>query len=63
MRTKGMRIGMKVRVHDGGHRHPHLRGLVGTIQRRYGDSYAALEVWFRDGRKALFWDHELEKET
>ena len=62
MSIKSVRIGMRVRVHDSC-RNPHLQGLVGTVQRRYGDTYAAVEVWFRDGRRALFWDHELEKAT
>jgi hypothetical protein len=59
---KSVRIGMRVKVRDG-QRNPHLQGLVGTVQRRYGDTYTAVEIWFRDGRRALFWDHELEKAT
>jgi len=42
------------------HRRPALRGLVGTIKQRYGDSsYLALEVLFENGRSELFWHHEL----
>jgi len=50
---------MRVRISDD-HRRPALRGLVGTIKRRYGEStYLALEVLFENGRSELFWHHEL----
>jgi len=50
---------MKVRISDG-HRRPALRGLIGTINQRYGDSsYVALEVLFENGQSELFWHHEL----
>jgi len=53
------RPGMRVRISDG-HRRPALRGLVGTIKQRYGDSsYLALEVLFENRRSELFWHHEL----
>lgn len=53
------RPGMRVRISDD-HRRLALRGLVGTIKRRYGaSSYLALEVVFEDGRSELFWHHEL----
>ncbi|MGI8909945.1 MAG: hypothetical protein ACR2JR_05235 [Rubrobacteraceae bacterium] len=53
------RPGMKVRISDG-HRRPALRGLIGTINQRYGDSsYVALEVLFENGQSELFWHHEL----
>jgi hypothetical protein len=43
-------------------REPYLRGLMGTIKRRYGgDVYAAFEVSFWNGRSELFWRHELEE--
>jgi len=36
--------------------------LVGTIQKHYGaPEYTAFEVLFLDGRKELFWDHQLEE--
>jgi len=50
---------MRVRISDD-HRRPALRGLVGTIKRRYGKStYLALEVLFENGRSELLWRHEL----
>ena len=58
-------VGMKVRVQVD-YRDPQRRGLVGTIQKRYGVSeYTAFEVLFADGQTELFWDHQLEeaKET
>jgi hypothetical protein len=63
VRTKDMRIGMRVRVHDD-HGNPPLRGLVGIIQRRYwDDGNPSFEVWFRHGRTERFWHHELERAT
>ena len=58
-------VGMKVRVQVD-YRDPQRRGLVGTIQKRYGVAeYTAFEVLFADGQTELFWDHQLEeaKET
>ncbi len=59
MTSEEARPGMRVRISDD-HRRPALRGLVGTIKRRYGEStYLALEVLFENGRSELFWHHEL----
>jgi hypothetical protein len=58
-------VGTKVRVQVD-YRDPQRRGLVGTIQKRYGVAeYMAFEVLFADGQTELFWDHQLEeaKET
>lgn len=62
MRSQEARIGVKVRVFDS-YRVPRLRGLVGTIEHTYGHpDYRALEVRLEDGRRELFWHHELEHE-
>ena len=54
-------IGKRVRVRKN-HRGTPLRGVVGTIEKRWGDpSYAAFDVLFDDGRSELFWHHELEE--
>jgi hypothetical protein len=39
-----------------------LRGLEGTITRRWGHpAYVALDVLLGDGSTQLFWHHELEE--
>lgn len=44
------------------HRSPSLRGLVGTIEKRWGDpNYVALDVLPDDSTRQLFWHHELEE--
>ena len=54
-------VGMRVRVQVE-YRDPQRRGLVGTIQKRYGvPEYRAFEVLFSDGQTELFWDHQLEE--
>ena len=54
-------VGTKVRVQVD-YRDPQRRGLVGTIQKRYGvTEYTAFEVLFADGQTELFWDHQLEE--
>jgi hypothetical protein len=62
MKPKGLlRIGTRVRVRKF-HRKTHLRGLIGTIERRYGgDVYVAFEVLFSNGHSELFWHNELEE--
>ncbi|HEY6752665.1 MAG TPA: hypothetical protein VI027_15250 [Rubrobacteraceae bacterium] len=61
MRSKGLRIGMMVRVQKEYSRKPHLRGWVGQIKQRYGDaSYVAFEVVFSNGQTELFWPADLE---
>ena len=58
--TATARPGVLVRVHQC-YRKPDMRGLVGSIRRRYGGpDYTALEVQFEDGHIALFWPEELE---
>ncbi len=38
-----------------------MRGMVGTIEKRYGHpDYLALDVRLDDGRRELFWAHGLE---
>jgi hypothetical protein len=54
-------IGKRVRVRAD-HRSRLLRGLAGTIEKRWGDpTYIALDVLLDDGSKQLFWHHELEE--
>jgi hypothetical protein len=54
-------IGMRVRVSDSLLRSD-LRGLEGTIARRWGSPhYLALDVLLDDGGTQLFWHHELEE--
>jgi hypothetical protein len=55
------RIGKRVRVRAD-HRSTTLRGLVDTIEKRWGDpNYAAFDVLLDDGTQQLFWYHELEE--
>lgn len=59
MLSERAQIGSRVRTN---HRSPSLRGLVGTIEKRWGDPrYVALDVLLDDGRTELFWHHELEE--
>jgi hypothetical protein len=61
MLSEAARIGKRVRIRAD-HRSVPLRGLVGTIEKRWGDpSYVALDVLLDDGRSELFWHHELEE--
>ena len=65
MESEAARVGKRVQVQLD-YRKPHRRGAVGTIKKRYGiPEYTAFEVLFADGRRELFWDHQLEqaKET
>ena len=56
-----VQVGTRVRVQVD-YRDPQRRGLVGTIQKRYGVAeYTAFEVLFADGHTELFWDHQLEE--
>jgi hypothetical protein len=55
-------IGKRVRVRADHHSRL-LRGLAGTMEKRWGDpTYIALDVLLDDGRSELFWHHELEEE-
>ena len=61
MRSEQAHIGKQVRVRAD-HLSPTLRGLVGTIEKRWGDpTYLALDVLLDDGTQQLFWHHELEE--
>lgn len=61
MLPKEAQIGKRVRVRAD-HRSPSLRGLAGTIEKRWGDpNYVALDVLLDEGRSELFWHHELEE--
>ena len=54
-------IGTRVRVLESDKK-PELRGMVGTIEQRYGHIHrVALDVRLDDGRLELFWDSGLEK--
>ena len=53
-------VGARVRV-LGTDRRADMRGMVGTIEKRYGHpDYLALDVRLDDGRRELFWAHGLE---
>jgi hypothetical protein len=61
MLSEEAQIGKRVRVRAD-HRSTPLRGLVGTIEKSWGDpSYTALDVLLDEGRSELFWHHELEE--
>ena len=53
--------GVRVRVSQD-ERRPELRGMVGTVQTRFGHAdHAALDVVLDNGQLELFWYHQLEK--
>jgi hypothetical protein len=55
------RIGKRVRVRAD-NRSTTLRGLAGTIEKRWGDpDYIALDLLLDDGSRQLFWHYELEE--
>jgi hypothetical protein len=59
--SQEVRLGTRVRVREG-HGRVELRGLLGTLEQRWGNSdYPAFLVWLEDGRFELFWDYELEE--
>ena len=61
MLSEEARIGKRVRIRQE-HRSSALRGMVGTIEKRWGNpEYIALDVLLDDGRSELFWYHELEE--
>jgi hypothetical protein len=63
MLSEKAQIGKRVRIRVD-HRSTALRGMVGTIEERWGNpSYIALDVLLDDGRSELFWHHELEEIT
>jgi hypothetical protein len=61
MLSEEAQIGKRVRIRQE-YRSTALRGLVGTIEKRWGNpDYIALDVLLEDGRSELFWHHELEE--
>ena len=61
MLPEAARIGKRVRIRQD-HRSVPLRGLVGTIEKRWGNpDYVALDVMLDEGGSELFWHHELEE--
>jgi hypothetical protein len=53
-------VGTRVRVLETDRR-PELRGMLGTIEHRWGHpDHAALDVRLDDGQAELFWFHGLE---
>ena len=60
--SKEKQIGASVRVHEMRCTRPHLQGMVGRIEHRYGVAgCATLEVWFPGGQTELFSEHDLVK--
>ncbi len=54
-------IGARIKV-LGSDRRPELRGMLGTIEHRFGHGdYLALDVRLDDGHMELFWASGLEK--
>ena len=63
MLSEKAQIGKRVRIRAD-HCSTALRGMVGTIEERWGDpDYIALDVLLDDGRSELFWHQELEEIT
>jgi hypothetical protein len=63
VRSREVLRGTRVRVSEG-HRKPELRGLLGTVAQRWGNSdYTALLVRLENGRYELFWDHDRDFKT
>jgi hypothetical protein len=63
MLSEKAQIGKRVRIRAD-HRSTALRGMVGTIEERWGNpDYIALDMLLDDGRSELFWHHELEEIT
>ena len=61
MLSEETQIGKRVRIRTD-HRSMPLRGMEGTIEKRWGDpDYIALDVLLDDGSSELFWHHELEE--
>jgi hypothetical protein len=61
MEAKGIRHGTRVRVQEC-RRRPTLEALEGKITKCFGgERYVAYEVQLDDGRRELFWPHELKK--
>jgi len=61
MRSEEAQIGKRVRVRKD-HRKANLRGLEGTIAKRWGNpGYPALDVLLDDGYWQLIWYYELDE--
>jgi hypothetical protein len=61
MLSEAARIGKRVRIRQD-HRSVPLRGLVGTIEKRWGNpDYVALDVMLDAGGSELFWPRDLEE--
>jgi hypothetical protein len=61
MLSEQAHIGKRVRIRAD-HRRLPLRGLEGTVEKRWGNpEHVALDVLLDDGRSELFWYHELEE--
>jgi hypothetical protein len=61
MLSERAQIGKRVRIRAD-HRSTALRGMVGTIEERWGNPHCiALDVLLDDGTLKLFWYHELEE--
>ena len=59
MLSEQAHIGKRVRIRAD-HRSVPLRGLQGTVEKRWGNpDHLALDVLFDDGTRQLFWYHEL----
>jgi hypothetical protein len=60
LKSREALIGARVRVSETDRR-PELRGMLGTIEHRFGHpEYVALDVSLDDGQMELFWAHGLE---
>jgi hypothetical protein len=61
MKLEDVSVGSSVQVQLD-YRKPHRRGAVGTVKKRYGTGeYTAFEVLFSNGKRELFWGHQLEE--
>ena len=65
VRTEGIRVGARVRVHGAPGLPSEVQGLSGTLSGKWANPWGApedlvLEVRLEDGRPRLFWNHELE---
>jgi hypothetical protein len=61
MLSEEARIGKRVRIRAD-HRSLPLRGLEGTIEKRWGNpDHVAVDVLFDDGTRQLIWPGDLEE--
>ena len=60
MQSQEARTGITVRVQEG-HWKSKFGGMRGTVEQRWGaPEHPALDIRLEDGRRELFWFHELE---